>query len=369
MSDLAIARGCDVTIIGCGVPKRSMGWYHAKQILDGRVPSARLTDIVEPWLLGKGQVTEDSQVFSRWAEESAPGVALFQSLQEMPKPTGKKLALITSRTADMPQLFSQAVEHGFSHICLEKPGATHVSLLEGMALQAERAGVEVMVGYNKNVSEYVTLARAFAATLPDASTTFVHNNDFRPETLGECFERNAEGLLKNMAVHELALLVTYYDVKVDTIAEVIPDLDFSRLESHAGPSSGQVIEDFSRVGFTIVTKAGKRVSVKADRCGGLDFGGSFSEAHVIEGGSTMFSARIPDQEGELVMRQMMAAEPGTASYFHLQDPDYITLKERFAKHIAAGEAGLPEGVANINIAIEVLRLAEHLTPILKDAMR
>ena len=32
--------------------------------------------------------------------------------------------------------------------------------------------------------------------------------------LGECFERNAEGMLKNMTIHEIALLVSFYDVSV-----------------------------------------------------------------------------------------------------------------------------------------------------------
>jgi MFS superfamily sulfate permease-like transporter len=31
-------------------------------------------------------------------------------------------------------------------------------------------------------------------------------------SLGECFERNAEGMLKNMAIHELALPVSFYEV-------------------------------------------------------------------------------------------------------------------------------------------------------------
>jgi hypothetical protein len=43
-----------VILIGCGVPKRGMGWYHAKQLLDGDVPSAHLTTVVEPWFLGQG---------------------------------------------------------------------------------------------------------------------------------------------------------------------------------------------------------------------------------------------------------------------------------------------------------------------------
>ena len=45
---------CDVILVGCGVPKRGMGWYHAKQMLEGQVPSAKLSAIVEPFFLGPG---------------------------------------------------------------------------------------------------------------------------------------------------------------------------------------------------------------------------------------------------------------------------------------------------------------------------
>ena len=34
-----------------------------------------------------------------------------------------------------------------------------------------------------------------------ATTKFVHNNAYKEEELGECFERNAEGMLKNSALH------------------------------------------------------------------------------------------------------------------------------------------------------------------------
>ena len=103
------------------------------------------------------------------------------------------------------------------------------------------------MGYNKNVTKYVTLAREFEvkirdhsftwfhpnnqpkaasptcsrglvgwlvgcqythtyarmpihfqAKTPGAVTTFVHNNAYKREELPECFERNSEGMLKNM---------------------------------------------------------------------------------------------------------------------------------------------------------------------------
>merc|ERR1711937_297779 len=90
-----------------------------------------------------------------------------------------------------------------------------------------------------------------------------------PESLGECFVRNAEGMLKNMAIHELALLASFYDVTVDNIEEVIADKEFSSLQTLKGPS-GEDFTDFDKIKFTIKTKTGKEVSVSADRCGGTD---------------------------------------------------------------------------------------------------
>ena len=65
-----------------------------------------------------------------------------------------------------------------------------------------------------------------------------------------------------MAVHELALLVTYYGVTSSTIAEVIALPEDSCVQTLGG------LTDFSKVGFTIKTTAGKSITVKADRCGG-----------------------------------------------------------------------------------------------------
>ena len=53
----------------------------------------------------------------------------------------------------------------------------------------------------------VLKALEFEKKTAGATTKFVHNNAYKEEELGECFERNAEGMLKNMAIHELALLV------------------------------------------------------------------------------------------------------------------------------------------------------------------
>lgn len=75
--------------------------------------------------------------------------------------------------------------------------------------------------------------------------------------------------MKNMAIHELALLVTFFDCNSQTLQSVVADKEYSVYETRVGPSSGNNFTDFSKIGFTITTKAGTKLTVKADRCGGL----------------------------------------------------------------------------------------------------
>jgi len=102
---------CSVWVVGCGLPKRGMGWYHAKQIVDDDVPSASLTAVVEPWFLGAGADSAPGAAFGEWASEmEAKGVAMHASVDALPssaedaQPT---LALISGRTADNPRLLKE----------------------------------------------------------------------------------------------------------------------------------------------------------------------------------------------------------------------------------------------------------------------
>ena len=56
-------------------------------------------------------------------------------------------------------------------------------------------------------------------------------------------------------------------------------------------------------------------------------------------------------------------------YFFLQHDDYITLKERATAHILSGKPGAPEGMATIDVAVEALKCAEYLTPMLQAALK
>jgi len=356
----------EVALVGCGAPNRGMGWYHAIQMLEGRCPSASLDFVVEPWFMGAGSEGPGGPEFKEWQAETEAkyGTKFATSLSDLPPPEQPRMALISGRTADNPRLLSEAIKSGCSCIYLEKPGAPTVAELQSMKDEAEAAGIEVLMGYNKNVCKYVSKTREFAAANPGSHTTFVSNNAYEntPESLGECFERNAEGMLKNMAIHELALLVSFYDVSVDNIESVTADKEFSSLQTLKGPS-GKDYTDFDKIKFTIKTKTGNEVSVQADRCGGTDSFAMVSDTS----GKEMFRYTMPDDEDRVNVDKLTKQYPTAMPYFFTQDPDYVTVKERVAKHTVDGEPA--EGVATIAIALETLKVAEYLTPLLQEQLK
>jgi len=357
---------CEVVLVGCGAPLRGMGWYHAVQLLGNECPSAKLCYVVEPWFMGPGAAGPGGKEFAEFQEKTANdhGVEFHKALEDLPPvPEGvKRLALISGRTADNPKFMGQAIKAGCSTIYLEKPGAPTVAELQAMKKEAAENNVAVFMGYNKNVCKFVRKAREFAANTEGSHVTFVSNNTYEnnAESLGECFERNREGMLKNMAIHELALLVSFYDVSVENIESCVPDAEFSSCQTLKGPS-GKDYTDFDKVKFTITTKSGKSVSVQADRCGG-----DTSFAKVEVDGKEVFRHSMPDEEDKANVSVLEKKYPGAMPYFFSQDPDYITVKERVAKYCATGEQ--PEGVATIDIAVETLRVAEHLTPQFQDQL-
>ncbi len=99
----------------------------------------------------------------------------------------------------MPGYVDELVDHGVSHVFLEKPGAPTVDELGRMKDDAAAKGATIWMGFNKNVTAYVTKGREALAKVPGGDFTLVHHNAYKADELGECFERNAEGMLKNMA--------------------------------------------------------------------------------------------------------------------------------------------------------------------------
>ena len=62
---------------------------HAKQILDGDVPSAKLTDIVEPWFLGGGADGPGGAEFAAFKANRPSGAYELQD-DDPSKPTPQK---------------------------------------------------------------------------------------------------------------------------------------------------------------------------------------------------------------------------------------------------------------------------------------
>merc|ERR1712241_592921 len=165
-----------------------------------------------------------------------------------------------------------------------------------------------------------------------------------------------------MAIHELALLASFYDVTVDNIASVSVDKSFSSLQTLKGPS-GKAFTDFDKAKSTIKTKTGKEVSVQADRCGG-----DTSYAMVSnKAGKELFRHSMPDAEDQANVSVLEKKYPGAMPYFFSQDPDYVTVKERVAKFCATGEEA--KGIATIDVACETLRVAEYLVPVLQKQLK
>ena len=105
----------------------------------------------------------------------------------------------------------------------------------------------------------------------------------------------------------------------------------------------------------------------ADRCGDAG-GGGFAEAVVSDAsGKEVARTKTPDEALLSVVAAKQKEHPDWMPYFHLQDEDYVTLKERVCAAVLAG--GVPEGVATIDIATETLKVAEYLTPALEKALK
>ena len=318
--------------------------------------SANVKAVVEPFYMGLGHKAAGAEQFRCFkAELEARGVEFHEKVGDLKAFEVKTLCLIACRASENPLLFKECVEKKASAIYLEKPGATRVAELEAMRRLAAEAGVLVYMGYNKNVTQYVSSALEFEARTPGAEVTLIHHNAFKREELEECFSRNREGMLKNMLVHELALLVTYFEVTCESVVS----LNAIREECEVLTLGG--FTDFVSLAFTVSTRQGRRLTLKADRCGG-----SSAMALVHVRGEEKFRAVTPDEELKARMEAQQGAEPDVMPYFFLQSDDYLTLKQRVLSSLMTGEP--PKGVATIEIAIETLKLAEMLQEKLHAAL-
>jgi NAD(P)-dependent dehydrogenase (short-subunit alcohol dehydrogenase family)/predicted dehydrogenase len=314
---------------------------------------------VEPFFLGAGKDTPLAKEFAAWAA-GLPAVGFHKSLSDLPAPAGPSLVMICGRTADNPRLFREAVDRGFSHVYLEKPGASCVADLEAMESYAQAKGVSVFMGFNRNFSKYVRQAHDFMSKEGGAKASMkLHRLDCfnTEEALDECFERNAEGMMKNMMCHELMVLITYYGLTVDSIKKVEADRSYTVSEVRCGH------KDFSRVKFTLTLTSGQEFIVSGDRKGG-----EHAEAVVNVDGKAVLTAVRPDADILATSEKLEAEVPGCMPYFYLQDGEYMALKQAVVTHVAQRAHGRPEGVAGIKEAIECLKVCDKITDAINKAL-
>ena len=138
----------DVVVVGMGLPKRGMGWYHLTQLLEhpDLKSLVRVIGVVEPFFLNDELCKDVPQVFTDYVKATESDVTKFvKSFDELPEFGEKTLCLIAGRTGDNPRFFSECVQKGAKYIYLEKPGAPTVKELEEMKALADEKGVKVRI--------------------------------------------------------------------------------------------------------------------------------------------------------------------------------------------------------------------------------
>merc|ERR1719460_2266621 len=217
------------------------------------------------------------------------------------------------------------------------------------------------MGFIKNISSYLEGALAAAKAAPagaDLETLLLSRNDYTRESLGECFSRNSEGMLKNMLIHELALACQFFGMKASNITAVEPHAAGCEMLTLGG------FTDFAKVDVTLVNASGTKVRVSADRCSG---DGCCAKVTDLKSGKTLYEAEMVDSERAKTVAADAAAHPDWFSYLYTQAVEYQKLKGVCAEHALAGTT--PPGVSTIEIAIEALKLAEWLTPELQKKLK
>ncbi len=171
-------RKLDVVVVGCGLPKKGMGWFHLNQLLE--MPNANVTAIVEPFFLNQKLCSNPPESFKALVKDLEKlGITCTDSVTKLPSMAKNTMCLIAGRTNDNPALFKACIDKGAKTIYLEKPGAPSVSELQDMSDLAKLKGVKVYLGYNKNVTPYVEKALKLADSNKKGSVTFCHNNSYK----------------------------------------------------------------------------------------------------------------------------------------------------------------------------------------------
>jgi dihydrodiol dehydrogenase / D-xylose 1-dehydrogenase (NADP) len=386
----------ELVVIGCGVPKFSMGWTHLFQLQQPPLTAlAEVVGVVEPFFLGQEAVggggasaAKGAEEFRAWMaaqQQQQPQLRFAASCSDLAKtlppvaPGVVRLAIIAVRAAESAGAFREAVEVlGCRAAYLEKPGASSVRELDAMVGLAADRGVTVLMGYSRNLGTYVPRAQAYAKELAgragataaaddDAATDdavvikLLHSNPWRDEELDECFARCQPGLLYDMACHDLAIAVAHYGLTADGFGDLQVDPALSLQQVRGG------VQDFVRLAFSLRPRAADafRLAFVIDRQTG-----AFNGMEVGEGASRR---RFLSGEPPLLFPNPL---PDLSPHLACQYDYYVEAKRVLLESVAAAApalaadpratAALPEGAPTLQVAREVLLLAEKLTKLLQQ---
>lgn len=173
----------------------------------------------------------------------------------------------------------------------------------------------------------------------------MHNNDYTKDNLEECFVRNREGMLKNMACHELAILVKYFGLTLRDCEERAELLKCEYLTLGG-------VSDFSQLEFAVQTDV-TRVTAKIDRCGGNNFGFS-----VVESKNGEERRGVVPADEQAFQDELKSNPEIQVGYLVMQKQMYV---DAISSFISAVEKKTPCALMTLGEAKTVLEVASFLS--------
>lgn len=356
-----LSKEANFAVVGCGEAGKAAGWFHGYQLVAGGVEGARLSDVVEPFLLSEeGRATPAGAAFQelvgRWAGTAVDFhreivedelfanayEALGGELGVFPSP---KVALVAASPVEAPSLAEASLRAGATHLLLEPPGAATAAGLRELAAVCEAKDAPLYVAFDLLRAEHVAGARAV-----DGDVVLVGRGGDGDDdaALAAAFAARPEGLLVSGMTQELDACARGWGLRRAAVKAV---------EVHAAGCDLRTLDgltDFVAVDFTLVGADGGRVRVAFDRrAAGPPPRAAVSDRAT---GAELYAAAPRAAAGD------EWAPPG------LRARAAAALRVKADLAAAALRRGEPAGdVARAAAAADALDLAEYLLPVLRAA--
>ncbi|WP_444959740.1 Gfo/Idh/MocA family oxidoreductase [Microbulbifer sp. VVAC002] len=354
-----------VTVVGVGLPGESIGWLHLSQLMNMR--NVVVDAIVEEyWLSSDVESSEKGMVFrNEMARLKAQygDFKTYSSVAQIPDahPSFKNLVVISVRTPLAKGIFKSVVNKGYRNIYLEKPGADSLEKLREMERIADRNNVNVVVGYQKHIANYVDRAERLNEQwkLKSRSVGFIHHNPHPEANLESIFRQNSEGMLLNQCCHELELCIAKWNLALHNITDVVVNRD-ETVQKRFGD-----IEDFKKLSFTLKTNLGVSFSFLATRCEGVE--NCIVMRKGLRGDPVFIRQAMEDVLDRAL--ELTRKEKGGMWYCYLFERDYRNLKRLFIESILDSDDEKYLSLPRLLHACGVLELAAGIEPSIKAQLR